>query len=192
MRTKRRASVAIEYALVSALVGVGILVAIGALQGNLLNFYKGWGSTQTQKVQTTTMIDYYKGKSVTTGAPAASSNTSSLMKPLSTYKGPVTILQPKPAPVLVLPKPTLLPKPTATLLPKATVTVLPKATVTTAKATVLPKATLLPKATVTATATVTLLPKSTATVLPKPTPSLKPVPNLQPKVQPKGNTLQQK
>jgi Flp pilus assembly pilin Flp len=101
--SKRRGQVAIEYALLSAMVAVGIIASIFYLEGSTRTFYSDWGGQESQKVTTKALVDHYNGNSTGTvvGAPVKPIGSSGLMTSLTTYNGPVNIvgsnLKPKPA-----------------------------------------------------------------------------------------------
>lgn len=93
---------AIEYALLSAMVAVGIIASIFYLEANTVEFYADWGGEKSNKVTTKAMVDHYNGNSTGTviGAPVKPIGSSNLMNSLSTYNAPLSIvssnLKPKP------------------------------------------------------------------------------------------------
>lgn len=99
---KRRGQVAIEYALLSAMVAVGIIASIFYLEANTVEFYADWGGEKSNKVTTKAMVDHYNGNSTGTvvGAPVKPIGSSNLMNSLSAYNAPLSIvssnLKPKP------------------------------------------------------------------------------------------------
>jgi hypothetical protein len=85
--------------------GTGLVASIFYLQGSTTNYFKSWGGTASVKVQTTDVINHFKGVKPNTGSPTASTSPSNLMNQLSNYEGNIAIPTPKPT--------TLTSKPTA-------------------------------------------------------------------------------
>ena len=86
--------------MLAALMGTGLVVSVFYLQGSTDSYFKSWGGTASAKVQTTNVIDHFKGVTNNTGAPTPG-NGSGLMTQLSKYEGNLTIAVKQP--IVVLP-----------------------------------------------------------------------------------------